>query len=81
VKVDRATKRRMAKFRDINRSEVVRDAIRRRLDAEEAIRRPTDRRRAAEAARRMDVFRARVGRGEYDSARDIGTWRDARRRS
>jgi len=71
VKVDRATKRRMAKLRNINWSEVVGDAIRRRLDAEEAIRRPTDRRRAAEAARRMGVFRTRVGRGEYDSTREI----------
>ncbi|MEE9173475.1 MAG: hypothetical protein V3U30_00700 [Thermoplasmata archaeon] len=81
VKVDEETKRRMARLRDINWSEVVRVAIRRRLELEETLRAPVDRREAAEAARRMDAFRERIGPSDYDSTREIRRWRDLRRRS
>ncbi len=80
-KVDSATKKRMARIRDINWSEVLRDAIRRRLDLEEQLRSPIDRKRALEAARRMDEFRAQVGRSAYDSTKEIRRWRDLRRPS
>ena len=81
VKVDEETKRRMARLRDINWSEVVRVAIRRRLELEETLRAPVDRREAAEAARRMDEFRERIGPSDFDSTREIRRWRDLRRRS
>lgn len=80
LKVDSETKRRMARFRDINWSEVLRDAIRRRLELEETMRTPIDRRRALDAVRRIDEFRARVGRSDFDSTREIRRWRDTRRR-
>jgi len=80
-KVDAATKRRMTRLRDINWSEVLREAIRGRLEIEERLRAPIDRRRAIEAARRMDAFRARVGPSDFDSTKEIRKWRDLRRRS
>ena len=80
-KVDAATKRRMTRLRDINWSEVLREAIRGRLEIEERLRAPIDRRRAIEAARRMDVFRAHVGPSDFDSTKEIRKWRDLRRRS
>lgn len=81
VKVDAATKRRMEQFRDVNWSEVVRQAIRRRLELEEQLRKPVDRRRALAAARKMDEFRKRIGPSDFDSTREIRKWRDLRRRS
>ena len=81
VKVDPATKKRMAKFRDINWSEVLREAIRRRLELEERLRSPIDRRRASEAARRMDEFRSLIEPSDYNSTKEIRRWRDLRRRS
>jgi len=80
-KVDASTKRRMARIRDINWSEVLRDAIRRRLELEERLRAPIDRRQAIEAARRMDEFRSQIGRSEYNSTKEIRRWRDLRRPS
>jgi len=81
IKVDPETKRRMEHLRDINWSEVLRQAIRRRLELEERLRAPVDRRRALAAARRMDDFRKRVGPSDFDSTREIRKWRDLRRRS
>jgi len=81
IKVAPETKRRMEHLRDINWSEVLRDAIRRRLELEERLRTPIDRRRVLEAARRMDEFRAQIGPSEYDSTKEIRRWRDLRRRS
>ena len=80
-KVDSATKRRMSRIRDINWSEVLRDAIRRRLELEERLRTPIDRRQALEAARRMDEFRNQIGPSEYNSTKEIRRWRDLRRPS
>ena len=80
-KVDPSTKKRMARIRDINWSEVLRDAIRRRLELEERLRTPIDRRRALEAARHMDEFRTQIGPSDYDSTKEIRRWRDLRRRS
>ena len=81
IKVDSSTKKRMARMRDINWSEVLRDAIRRRLELEERLRTPIDRRRASEAARRMDEFRRQLGASDYDSTKEIRRWRELRRPS
>jgi len=78
-KVDASTKRRMARLRDINWSEVLRDAIRRRLELEERLRGSANRRGTIEAARRMDEFRSQIGPSEYDSTKEIRRWRDLRR--
>jgi hypothetical protein len=81
MKVDKDAKRRVAKFRDINWLEVVRQALRRSLELEERMRAPIDRRRAMEAARRMDEFRKRIGVSDFDSTRELRKWRDLRWRS
>ena len=78
-KVDASTKRRMARLRDINWSEVFRDAIRHRLELEEWLRGSANRRGTIEAARRMDEFRSQIGPSEYDSTKEIRRWRDLRR--
>ena len=80
-KVDSTTKKRMARIRDLNWSEVLREAIRERLEIEERLRSPINRRRALYAARRMDTFRAQVGPSDFDSTKEIRRWRDLRRRS
>src|SRR2546422_5230147 len=69
-KVDSATKRRMSRIRDINWSEVLRDAIRRRLELEERLRAPIDRRQALDPPRGMDEFRNQIGPSEYHSPQD-----------
>ncbi len=81
MKVDPETKRRMSRLRDVNWSEVLREAIRRRLDLEERLRAPIDRKRALEAARRMDEFRSRIQPSDFDATREIRRWRDAGRPS
>src|SRR5436309_13707280 len=78
-KVDSATKRRMARIRDINWSEVLRDAIRRRLELEERLRTPIDRRQALEAARRMDEFRNQIGTREHNHPKESRRRHDLRR--
>ena len=78
-KVDASTKRRMARLRDINWSEVLRDAIRRRLELEERLRGSANRRGTIEAARRMDEFRSQMGPSGYDSTKEIRRSRDLRR--
>src|SRR2546430_16688605 len=80
-KVDSATKRRMSRIRDINWSEVLRDAIRRRLELEERLRAPIDRRQALGAARRMDEFRSQIGPSEHNSTKGIRRWPDLGRPS
>ncbi|HEX9567495.1 MAG TPA: hypothetical protein VGA48_07885 [Thermoplasmata archaeon] len=77
--VDASTRQRMARIRDVNWSEVLRDAIRRRLELEERPRATIDRQRAREAARRMDELRSAIGPIEYDSTKEIRRWRDLRR--
>src|SRR3990170_5120860 len=61
----------MKRHRDMDRSEVLRSAILRRLNLEDRLREPFDLRRALVAARRMDEFRDRVGPSYYDSTREI----------
>lgn len=76
VKAEAMTKKRMAKLRDVNWSQVIREAIHRRLEVEERLRARFDRRRAIAAARKMDEFRERIGRADFDSTKEIRRWRD-----
>lgn len=76
VKVDEETKREMETLSDVNWSEVVRGAIRGRIETERELRKPIDRRRALAACRSMDAFRASVPPSSFDSAKEIRKWRD-----
>ncbi len=76
VKVDTETKRRMKKLSDVNWSEVIRMAIRARIEFEESLRSPIDRRRAIAAGRAIDAFRGSVPPSDFDSTKEIRKWRD-----
>jgi len=76
VKVDEETKHRMDRLEHLNWSEILRQAITRRLEAEEALRRPIDRARAKQAGRAIDRLRASLPPGTYDVAKEIRKWRD-----
>ena len=77
VRVPRELREKMRKFSHVNWSEVVREAIRRRVEVEER------RLRMLEAARDMDRIRSRIlqlyGATEYDSSEVIRRWRELRR--
>ena len=78
VKVDEGTKSRMEPVPDVNWSEVLRAAIRVRLEAEEDLRKDLDPRRALRAAKGMDAIRARMS-GRWSGSKEIRRWRDLRR--
>jgi hypothetical protein len=79
VRVDSATRGRMASMKDVNWAEVVRSALRERLDIEEDLRQPIDRARARRAARRMDAMRKSLPVLPYASTREIRKWRESRK--
>ena len=76
IKVNDETKRRMEQLQHLNWSEILREAIARRLEAEEALRRPIDHARAKRAGRAIDRLRASLPPGEYDVAREVRKRRD-----
>ena len=76
AKIDDETKRRMSRLSDVNWSEVVRNAIRGRIEIEESLRRPVDRRRAITASRGMDALRESIAPSDFDSTKEIRKWRD-----
>jgi hypothetical protein len=80
IRVDEDLKRRMETVGEINWSEFVRGAIRRRLDLEESLRRSldVDRDRIDGAIRVQDRIRGRTS-GEWSGAEEIRRWRDSRR--
>ena len=77
VRVPRELREKMRRFSYVNWSEVIREAIRRRVEAEER------RQRMLEAAREMDEIRGRIlrlyGATDYDSSEVIRRWRESRR--
>jgi len=81
VKVDDDTKRAMEGLSDVNWSEVLRGAIRARVELEQSLRIPIDRRRALAAGRAIDAFRASVAPSDFDSTKEIRKWRDRNWRS
>jgi hypothetical protein len=81
AKVNFTKKKRAAKLRDVNSVEVILDTVRGRLELEERLRAPFDQKRALAAARRIDEFRERIGRVDFDSTKEIRKWRDRGRRS
>jgi hypothetical protein len=78
VRVDPTTKDRMADLADVNWAEVIRMALRERIELERDLRRPLNRRRAVRASRVMDEIRARTV-GSFDSTKEIRKWRNSRR--
>lgn len=79
VRIDTSTKRRMAALPEINWAEVIRNAVRERLDLEEELRIPLDKRRARRAARRIDSFRGKITPGRFDSTTEVRKWRELRK--
>jgi len=78
VKVDDETKDKMDLYRDINWSEVVRRAIKGRVDLEERLRRRIDRARALRASEDMERLRAKTS-GRWSGVEEVRRWREARR--
>ncbi|HLE46249.1 MAG TPA: hypothetical protein VI915_04625 [Thermoplasmata archaeon] len=76
AKIDDELKRRMDRFPDVNWSEVIRNALRDRVHAEEVRRTPIDRERAIQAARWIDAFRRSLPPSDFDSTKEIRKWRD-----
>ncbi len=79
VRIDPELRRRLARVPDLNWSEVVRDALRERLELEEELRRPIHRARALRGARGIDRFRRKYGQSGFDSTKEIRKWRDSRK--
>ena len=76
ARVDEETRRKMRRLRHVNWSEVVREAIRKKIRLEDR-RRVRDQAEVAEALRLMDsIRRPRPG---FDGVEEIRKWRDLRR--
>ena len=79
VKVDKRIKERMQRHNNVNWSETMRDAIRKRLDEEELKERHLDLKELQEASRIADSIRKPSTPG-WDSTMEIRKWRDTRRK-
>jgi hypothetical protein len=77
AKIDEETRRRMRRLTDVNWSEVMREAIHRKIEEEEKRRTPVDRERRLRAAARTDAIRTPATPG-WDSTEEIRKWREAR---
>jgi len=69
----------MDDLRDVNWAEVIRSALRERIEVEEQLRRPIDRARARRAARGMDAVRTNLPTLRFDGTREVRRWRDSRK--
>ena len=69
----------MANLRDVNWAEVIRDALRERIEMEEELRRPINRARARRAARGMDAIRTNLPVLRFDSTEEVRRWREFRK--
>jgi hypothetical protein len=78
VRIDSETKHRMEDLGDVNWAEVIRRAVRERIELEDELRRPVNRRRTLRAMRAMDDIRSRTN-GRFDSTKEIRKWRNSRR--
>jgi hypothetical protein len=81
VRISESLRRRMKRLKNVNWSEVVREAILERVIAEEKLR-DKDWNLIKRAVREMDELResieAKYGKCDYDSAETIRKWRDIR---
>jgi hypothetical protein len=78
VRVDPEMKHRMTDLADVNWPEVIRQALRERIELEHELRQPLNKRRALRAARAMDDIRARTTE-PFNSMKEIRKWRDSRK--
>ncbi|MBO3754072.1 MAG: hypothetical protein FGF53_04245 [Candidatus Brockarchaeota archaeon] len=81
VRVPRSLKRRMSRFKNVNWSEVIREAILERIAVEEKLG-DKDwelvRKAAKETDRLREAVEARDGKCDYDSTETIRNWREIR---
>lgn len=77
VKVDEDTKTKMEEFSDINWSEVIRAAIKRRLQIEEDMRKPINKARAIRASKHMLKIKSKTS-GRWSGVEEIRKWRERR---
>ena len=78
AKIDEETRQRMRRLPDVNWSQVMREAIQKKIEEEERRRAPIDRERLRRAATRTDAIRTPATPG-WDSTEEIRKWREARR--
>ena len=79
IRIDDETKARMESYPDINWSEVIRRAIKERLEIEKALRgKKFDQARAIRAATAMNRLRAKTS-GKWNGAEEIRKWRALRK--
>lgn len=79
VRVDPATRRRMADLADVNWAEVIRRTLDERLEFEEQLRAPINRARALRGACGMDRLRSSLSGRGTDSTREVRKWRGLRK--
>ena len=79
VRIDPDTKGRMAHLTDVSWAEVIREAIRDRVELEEELRRTINRRRALRGTRGIDAIRQMLAGSCFDSTREIRKWRESRK--
>ncbi len=79
VKVDKKTKERMQRHKNVNWSESIRDASRNKLDEEELKERHLDSKELQEASKIADSIRKPSPPG-WDSTTEMRKWRDTCRR-
>jgi hypothetical protein len=77
VKVDEETKSRMGRCPEVNWAELIRAAIRRRLEVEEEMRGPTDKAKAIKASKHMRKVRSKTS-GKWSGVEEIRKWRERR---
>ena len=79
MRIDEKTKARMEAHPDLNWSEIIRRAIKERLDIEEALRmKKVDHARALRATKAMVRLRAKTS-GNWNGAEEIRKWRAFRK--
>lgn len=78
VRVDEETKAKMDLYKDVNWSEVIRRAIKARVEVEERLRSRIDRARALKASEDMERLRAKTS-GKWSGVEEIRKWREERR--
>lgn len=75
VKVDEETKSKMEQFGDVNWAEVIRAAIKRRLELEEDMHKPIDKARAIKASKHMLKIKSKTS-GKWSGVEEIRKWRE-----
>ena len=78
MRVDEETKKKMERLKHVNWSNVIREAIRRRIELEEAMLRGIDRVRAMRASEDMKRLRTKTT-GRWSGVEEVRRWRELRK--